>query len=173
MMRLVRRFVVVTAVFVFCLVCLSWTTTYLGQLARVEGSAMAPTLENGELILVNKLAYQIGAPRRDDVVMLRYPVNPRKRFVHRIVGEQGDTVRIAGGRVSVNDVPRADAQVPEAFRSHDEWGPQVVPEGYCFVMGDHRNDSADSRHWGFVPVEYVLGRVAYRLTGSRPFSAVR
>ena len=172
-MRLVRRFFVVAAVLALGLVCLSWTTTYVGQIVQNVGQAMAPTLEDGEFVLVNKLAYQIGPPRRDDVVMLIYPVNPQKRFVKRIVAEQGDSVRITEGQVIVNGVARADAQVPEAFRSRDHWGPQVVPEGYCFVLGDHRNDSADSRHWGFVPVKYVLGRVAYRLTGSRPLSAVR
>ena len=172
-MRLVRRLLVGAAVIVASVILLSWGRAFVGQVARIDGQAMAPTLEDGAFVLVNKLAYQLDQPRRGDVVMHLYPVNPRKAFLKRIVAEQGDTVRIGGGRVFVNDVPLADAQVPEAFRSHEDWGPQVVPEGYCFVMGDHRNNSSDSRHWGFVPIKYVLGRVAYRLTGSRPLSAVR
>mgnify|MGYP003694804123 CR=1 FL=1 len=68
-----------------------------------------------------------------------------------MIAEEGDTVRIVDGRVYVNDIPLQDDYVPSEFRSHDDWGPQVIPEGYYFVMGDHRNNSSDSRHWGMVP----------------------
>jgi signal peptidase I len=173
MMRLVRRLLVLVSAIAIALVLLSWARAFVGQIVRVEGTAMAPTIEHGNFVLVNKLAYQLEQPRRGDVVMHVYPVNPRKAFVKRIIAMEGDTVRIVDGKVFVNEVPRDDGQVPETFRSHDHWGPQVVPAGYCFVMGDHRNNSSDSRHWGFVPVKYVLGRVAFRLTGSRPLSAVR
>ena len=62
----------------------------------------------------------------------------------------------------VNDIPLSDDYVPEDYRSHDDWGPQVVPEGYYFVMGDHRNNSSDSRNWGFVPKRYIIGKVQIR-----------
>jgi len=155
------------------LILASWTLTFVCQIARVEGQAMAPTIEHQDFVLVNKMAYLGAQPRRGDVVMLLYPVNPDKKFVKRIVGEEGDTVRIQDGTVFVNDMPRADNEVAAASRSRDNWGPQVVPEGYCFVLGDRRNNSSDSRHWGFVPRNYVLGRVAYRLSGARWFTAVR
>jgi signal peptidase I len=136
--------------------------TFGFQVARVEGQSMAPTLEDQDRLIVNKLVYRIGEPRRGDIVMLYYPLNPEKSFVKRVIAEEGDTVRIVDGRVYVNDVPLQDDYVPPEFRSHDDWGPQVIPEGYDFVMGDHRNNSSDSRHWGMVPKKYIIGKVQVR-----------
>jgi signal peptidase I len=136
--------------------------TFGFQVARVEGQSMAPTLEDQDRLIVNKLVYRIGEPRRGDIVMLYYPLNPEKSFVKRVIAEEGDTVRIVDGRVYVNDIPLKDDYVPAEFRSHDDWGPQVIPEGYYFVMGDHRNNSSDSRHWGMVPKKYIIGKVQIR-----------
>jgi signal peptidase I len=136
--------------------------TFVFQVARVEGQSMAPTLEDQDRLIVNKLAYRIGEPRRGDIVMLYYPLSPDKSFVKRVIAEEGDTVRIVDGHVYVNDIPLNDDYVPAKFRSHDDWGPQVIPEGYDFVMGDHRNNSSDSRHWGNVPKKYIIGRVQLR-----------
>lgn len=136
--------------------------TFGFQVARVEGLSMAPTLGDQDRLIVNKLIYRLSAPRRGDIVMLYYPVNPEKSFVKRVIAEEGDQVRIVDGRVYVNDVPLGDDYVLEEYRSHDDWGPQVIPEGYYFVMGDHRNNSSDSRHWGMVPKKYIIGRVQVR-----------
>jgi signal peptidase I len=136
--------------------------TFGFQVARVEGQSMAPTLADQDRLIVNKLAYRIGDPRRGDIVMLYYPINPEKSFVKRVIAEENDVVRIVDGRVYVNDVPLRDDYVPPEYRSHDDFGPQVVPEGYYFVMGDHRNNSSDSRHWGMVPKKYVIGKVQVR-----------
>ena len=136
--------------------------TFGFQVARVEGQSMAPTLEDQDRLIVNKLVYRIGEPRRGDIVMLYYPLNPEKSFVKRVIAEEGDTVRIVDGQVYVNDIPLKDDYVPAEFRSHDDWGPQVIPEGYDFVMGDHRNNSSDSRHWGMVPKRYIIGKVQLR-----------
>ncbi|HXW05016.1 MAG TPA: signal peptidase I [Vicinamibacterales bacterium] len=132
------------------------------QVARVEGQSMAPTLADQDRLIVNKLAYRLGEPQVGDIVMLYYPLNPEKSFVKRIIAAEGDQVRIVDGRVLRNDVPLNDDYVPPEYRSHDDWGPEVVPEGYYFVMGDHRNNSSDSRHWRFVPKKYVIGRVQLR-----------
>ena len=78
------------------------------------------------------------------------------------VVREGDTVRIVDGRVYVNEQPLPDDYVAAEFRSHDDWGPQVVQQGYYFVMGDHRNNSSDSRDWGEVPKKYVVGKVKVR-----------
>ena len=136
--------------------------TFGFQVARVEGQSMAPTLADQDRLIVNKLAYRLGEPHVGDIVMLYYPLNPNKSFVKRVIAEEGDQVRVVDGRVYRNDVPMDDAFVPAEYRSHDDWGPQVVPEGYYFVMGDHRNNSSDSRHWGFVPKKYIIGKVQLR-----------
>jgi signal peptidase I len=136
--------------------------TFGFQVARVEGMSMAPTLEDQDRLIVNKLIYRITSPRKGDIVMLYYPVNPDKSFVKRVIAEEGDLVRIVDGRVYVNDVPLSDDYVPSEFRSHDDWGPQMIQEGYYFVMGDHRNNSSDSRHWGLVPKRYIIGKVQVR-----------
>ena len=136
--------------------------TFGFQVARVEGQSMAPTLADQDRLIVNKLAYRVGEPRRSDIVMLYYPLNPDKSFVKRVIAEEGDQVRIVDGHVYVNDVPLHDDFVPPEFRSHDDFGPTVIPEGYYFVMGDHRNNSSDSRHWGMVPKKYIIGKVQLR-----------
>ncbi len=136
--------------------------TFGFQVARVEGQSMAPTLEDQDRLIVNKAAYKLGEPRRGDIAMLWYPVDPDKSFVKRVIAEEGDKVRIVDGHVFVNDVELDDAYVPSEYRGHDDWGPQVIPEGYYFVMGDHRNNSSDSRHWGPVPKKYIIGKVQLR-----------
>jgi signal peptidase I len=136
--------------------------TFGFQVARVDGLSMAPTLEDHDRLIVNKLVYEIGEPLPGDIVMLYYPLNPEKMFVKRVIAKEGDTVRIVDGRVYVNDVPLHDDYVPAEFRSHDDWGPQVIQQGYYFVMGDHRNNSSDSRHWGPVPKKYIVGKVKVR-----------
>jgi signal peptidase I len=136
--------------------------TFGFQVARVEGMSMAPTLQDQDRLIVNKLAYRIGDPKVGDIVMLYYPLKPEKSFVKRIIAEEGDQVRIVDGKVFRNDVQIDDSFVPREFQSHDDWGPQVIPEGYYFVMGDHRNNSSDSRHWGFVPKKYIIGKVQLR-----------
>ena len=144
--------------------------TFGFQVARVEGQSMAPTLEDQDRLIVNKLAYLLDSPKIGDVVMLIYPKSPDKSFVKRVVAEPLDTVRIVEGKVYVNDEVRPDDFIPDEYRSTDDLATEVVPEGYYFVMGDHRNNSSDSRHWGFVPKKYILGRVQLRWW---PFSHAR
>ncbi len=144
--------------------------TFLFQVARVQGRAMEPTLADQDRLIVNKFVYRHGDPRRGDIVMLHYPNKPEKQFVKRVIGEENDLVRIDDGRGYVNDVRVNDSFVAAEYRSHDDWGPEVVPEGYYFVMDDCRNNSSDSRHWGWVPKKYIVGRVQYRWW---PLSAAR
>jgi signal peptidase I len=136
--------------------------TFGFQVARVEGQSMAPTLADQDRLIVNKLAYRLRSPQVGDIVMLYYPLNPDKSFVKRIIAEENDSIRIVDGRVYRNEVLINDDYVPAEFRSHDDFGPEVVPQGYYFVMGDHRNNSSDSRHWKFVPKKYIIGKVQLR-----------
>ena len=137
--------------------------TFGFQVARVEGQSMAPTLADQDRLIVNKAAYRFfEEPQIGDIVMLYYPLNPEKSFVKRVIAKEGDQVRIVDGRVYRNDVPINDDYVPVEYRSHDDWGPEVVPEGQYFVMGDHRNNSSDSRHWRWVPKKYIIGKVQLR-----------
>jgi signal peptidase I len=146
--------------------------TFICQVARVEGHSMSPTLEDNDRLIVNKLIYRVSVPKRDDIVMLYYPVNPDKSFVKRVIAQENDTVRIVDGKVYVNGEAREDLFVPPTYRSHEDFGSLTVKPGYYFVMGDHRNNSSDSREWGEVPRKYIIGKVQLRwwpLTTARLF----
>jgi signal peptidase I len=138
--------------------------TFGFQVARVEGPSMAPTLADHDRLIVNKASYLswIGEPQIGDIVMLYYPIKPEQAFVKRVIAKEGDTVRIVAGKVYRNNVLMDDSFVPAEYRSHDDWGPETVPEGYYFVLGDNRNRSSDSRHWRFVPKRYIIGKVQLR-----------
>jgi signal peptidase I len=138
--------------------------TFGFQVARVDGQSMAPTLADHDRLIINKAAYLpwIGEPQIGDIVMLYYPIKPEKAFVKRVIAGEGDILRIVAGKVYRNDVLVDDSFVPTEYRSHDDWGPEAVPEGYYFVMGDNRNHSSDSRHWRFVPKRYIIGKVQLR-----------
>jgi signal peptidase I len=160
--RMGRELVVGVQTLLSAAVYATLIVTFGVQVARVDGLSMAPTLEDHDRLIVNKLVYELGDPRPGDIVMLYYPLNPEKMFVKRVIAQEGDTVRIEDGHVYVNDLPLHDDYVPAQFRSHDDYGPEVVKQGYYFVMGDHRNNSSDSRHWGPVPKKYIVGKVKVR-----------
>ena len=137
--------------------------TFGFQVARVDGQSMAPTLADQDRVIVNKMAYQLHDPRIGDIVMLYYPLEPDKSFVKRVVGEPLDTLKSVNGRVYVNDVPLRDDFIEDQYRaSADTWGPITVPQGQYWVMGDHRNNSSDSRTWQGVPEKYIIGKVELR-----------
>ena len=142
------------------------------QLARNVGHAMEPGLKDQQRLIVNKLVYWLGDPRPGDVVMIYYPLDPTKWFVQRVIAREGDTVHIIAGKVYINDNPLTDDYVPAEFRSHDDWGPQIVPAGYYFMLGDHRNNSSDSRNWGYVPRKYIIGKIIPRFGGTEPGAPV-
>jgi signal peptidase I len=153
----------------------------MAQNFKVEGSSMEPGLHDGQYLLVNKAVYfkinmrtlarvlpfiHVGdnperylfhGPHRGDVIVFRYPNDPSRDFIKRVIGVPGDTVEIRDGTLLIND-----KAVPEDFLESSTLGTQyqktTVPAAKYFVLGDNRNNSSDSRAWGFVPQENVIGQ---------------
>jgi signal peptidase I len=122
---------------------------------RVENISMKPTLEPGELLLVNKLAYRLGEPQTGDVIVFHYPGNPAEDYIKRLIGLPGDEIKIEGGLVYVNGQSLEEPYIsaPPSYR-----GIWEVPADSFFVLGDNRNQSSDSHSWGFVPLENIVGK---------------
>lgn len=127
----------------------------LSARVRVDGSSMLPTLQNGEFVLVNRLAYRFDSPQRGDIVVFHYPPDPRQDLIKRVIGLPGDTVTIQGGVVQVNNQPLAEPYIAQPPFYAGTW---LVPQGHLFVLGDNRNDSSDSHSWGMVPLENIIGK---------------
>jgi signal peptidase I len=149
-------------VLVFTAMCVVFVAEFGVQFSRVDGYSMEPTLENRDVLLVNRMAYEIGEPQPGDIVTLYYPMDPNQAFVKRVIAGQEAKVQILDGYVYIDDKPLQDDCVASAYRGHENWGPELVSDGYYFVMGDHRNRSSDSRDWGFVPRRYITGKVTLR-----------
>ena len=123
---------------------------------KVESISMQPNLYAGDYVIVNKLAYKFGLPKRGDIVVFRYPPDPSQvPYIKRVIGLPGDKVRVTSGKVYVNDVEIYEPYLTVTTRGSGEW---EVPAASLFVMGDNRNNSSDSRAWGMVPMTNVIGR---------------
>jgi signal peptidase I len=136
--------------------------TFGFQVARVEGRSMEPTLHDQDRLVVNKLAYRVHDPEVGDVVVLLHPNNPGQSLVKRVVAAPGDTVAFRAGVVVRNGVIADEHFVAVNLRTFEDRAPIVVPEGFYFVLGDHRNNSSDSRAFGPVPKKYIVGRIQIR-----------
>ena len=167
-----------TAIFVF------FVMTFIVQAFQIPTGSMDPTLLVGDFLLVNKFAYNQTVypwekkvmPRkkvdRYDVVVFKFPQELSKDYVKRVIALEGEKVEIRDKQVYINDNPIAekykvhnDSQVytkSDYFQYddyiRDNFGPVVVPPEHCFAMGDNRDNSSDSRYWGFLPVNYIKGR---------------
>jgi signal peptidase I len=122
---------------------------------RVDGFSMRPTLEDGEFILVNRMAYKLGSPKRGEIIVFRSPVTSGEDLIKRIIGLPGDEVIISNGVVTINGNTLAEPYIAASPHYEGSW--QVV-DGFLFVLGDNRNDSSDSHSWGLVPMENVVGK---------------
>jgi len=131
--------------------------TFIVELYVVDGPSMRPTLQHEERLVVNKFIYYFRDPQKGEVVIFRYPRDPSRDFIKRVIATAGDTIEIKEGRVYVNDQLLREDYILEKTRT--EYPKVTIPEGTIFVMGDNRNNSEDSRFpdVGFVPLNLVKG----------------
>lgn len=122
---------------------------------RVDGFSMRPTLEDGEFVLVSRMSYKFSEYERGDIVVFHFPLDPKEELIKRVIGLPGDHVRVEGGQVFLNGQLLEETYIAEAPRYSGEW---VVTEGFLFVLGDNRNNSNDSKDWGLLPQENVVGK---------------
>ena len=151
---------------------------FIVQAYKIPSGSMIPTLLIGDYLLVNKLAYGIKNPIKDDfiyfwkfpkrqeIVVFTYPQNKKLDFIKRVIGLPGDNVQIINKKVYVNGkllkepyVQFSDPEIyPQEISPRDNYGPIKVPSNHIFVLGDNRDQSYDSRFWGFVPIKYLKGK---------------
>lgn len=150
---------------------------YGAQVYRIQGSSMAPTLRSGERVLVNKLGMRYSPIARDDVVLFRDPSNEHTVMVKRVIGVPGDTVRFRGDEVQVlpgsdagdsfRDVVTPVANAAGSGEPPTASGPASVSlaleSGDYFVLGDNRSGSSDSRHWGAISRDAIVGEAVFRV----------
>lgn len=134
----------------------------------VSGSSMVPTFENGDYLIVDKISYELGSTKRDDVVVFRYPGDPTKFFIKRIIGLPNETVEV---KSSENQVIIINKEHPDGFKLDQFFVKNIggidaritLKEDEYFVMGDNRSGSSDSRYWGPVKKNLMTGRAFLRL----------
>lgn len=152
--------------------------TFVIQAFKIPSGSMIPTLLVGDHILVNKFIYgvkfpfvnktviPISTPQRDDVIVFIYPQDKSKDFIKRVIGLPGEILKMVDRKIYIDGKPYDDKygifNASHGHRSHNSaktnYGPEKIPEGHLFVMGDNRDNSHDSRYWGFVPIESVRGK---------------
>lgn len=152
--------------------------TFVVQAFKIPSGSMKPTLLIGDHILVNKFIYgvkipyiqktliPISKPERGDIIVFIYPEDRTKDFIKRVIGMGGDTIEIRNKQIFLNGTPYQDSfgvytdefVIPGSMQPRDNLGPVRVPEGSLFVMGDNRDQSYDSRFWGFVDLRDVMGK---------------
>jgi signal peptidase I len=154
---------------------------FLLQAFRIPSESMRDTLLVGDFLFVTKLDYGaklpfthtrlpgLRQPRRGDIIVFQWPPDPSQDFIKRCIATGGQTVEIRHRQVFVNDVPLDEpyarhsmpGEEPAGMSPRDNFAPVTVPPGNLFMMGDNRENSADSRYWGFVPMDLVKGRALF------------
>jgi signal peptidase I len=135
--------------------------TFLYQPVRVEGTSMLPRLVDRDRLFINKFVYRISAIERGDVVVFRYPRDPEKSYIKRVIALPGDRLRIDRGQVWLNGARLVERYVPEEFEDNRSMAEMVVPPDSYFMMGDHRSISSDSREFGPVDRDLIYGKAVF------------
>jgi signal peptidase I len=117
---------------------------------------MEPTLHTNQYLLVNKVSYMVGEPKRGDVVVHRFPQDPRRDFIKRVVALPGEEIEVRGGVVYVDGKALTEPYI--LSRPAYQYPKKRVPPGTYFVLGDNRNNSHDSHVWDWLPKEYIIGK---------------
>jgi len=134
---------------------------FLYQPVKVEGTSMMPTLQDQERVFINKFVYKLEPIERGDVIVFRYPRDPAKSYIKRVVALAGDHVRIEAGVVFVNGYRLREMYVPRMYEDVRSYPEIVVPAHSYFVLGDHRNLSNDSRDFGPVDQDFIYGKAVF------------
>ena len=141
--------------------------TFIAEPRYIPSDSMLPTLETGDRLVVEKFSYRFRSPTTGDIIVFDPPQQLQKlgyakdqAFIKRIIGEPGQIVSVANGKVYLDSKPLQEDYIaePPAY----QWEPHQVPEQEFFVMGDNRNDSNDSHVWGFLPKSKIIGRARFR-----------
>jgi len=146
---------------------------FLYQPVRVEGTSMAPRLEDHDRLFINKFVYHITSIERGDVVVFHYPRDPAKSYIKRVIALPGDRLRIDHGQVWVNGKQFAENYVPEMYRDSKSYAEIVVPDDSYFMMGDHRSISSDSREFGPVERDLIYGKAVFVYWPARDVGEVK
>lgn len=139
---------------------------FVAQPFIVSGASMVPTFQNGQYLIIDELSYRFEQPKRGDVIVFRYPKDPSQFFIKRIIGLPGETITIANGTVSITHADGTPVPLDESYVVNQGNGSDMhytLPSDRYFVMGDNRPESSDSRIWGTMPRENIVGRVFLRL----------
>jgi signal peptidase I len=139
---------------------------FVAQPFIVSGISMVPTFEDAQYLIIDEATYHFSAPKRGDVIVFRYPKDPSQFFIKRIIGLPGETVHISGNTVSVSKTDGSSVVLDESYIVNHGNGSDAdytVPADDYFVMGDNRPESSDSRIWGPLPRQNIVGRVFVRL----------
>lgn len=148
--------------------------TFIAQPFIVDGPSMDPTFNTGQYLIVDQLTYHLNEPKRNDVIVFRYPRDPKVFYIKRIIGLPGETVSIKNGYVTIINSENPDGLLLEdnylasRHRTHENFT-SVLGDDEYFVMGDNREQSSDSRLWGSLKREFIVGRPFVRLF---PFSKI-
>ena len=133
---------------------------FLAQATRVEGQSMEPNLYNNERLIIEKVTYRFREPQRGDIVVLRPPQRSTVPLIKRVIGLPGDTVEIHDNRVYVNGEPLREDYLDQPTKGL--MPPRLVPEGFVLVLGDNRRASNDSRAFGMIAEDDIIGRAWFR-----------